>query len=68
MANVLAELSSPGIRQLPTSPGEYGSRSPAPRRGFLGSRVAVVRGDLWAASDGFAMIRKSDSSYARRCA
>jgi hypothetical protein len=45
---VLAALSSPGIRELPTSPGEHGSRIPAPRRGFLGSRFAVVRGDLWA--------------------
>jgi hypothetical protein len=61
---VLAELSSPGIRELPTSPGEYGS--PAPRRGFLGSRVAVVRGDLWAeAAFTYANLEWPDSAQIR---
>jgi hypothetical protein len=44
----LAELSSPGIRALPMSPGEAAVAAEHRGEALWAARAAVVRGDLWA--------------------
>jgi hypothetical protein len=45
---LLAELSSPGIKALPTSPGEAAVAAEHRGQALWTARAAVVRGDLWA--------------------
>ena len=45
---LLAEFSSPGIRGLPTSPGEAAVAAQHRGEALWAARAAVVRGDLWA--------------------
>jgi hypothetical protein len=45
---LLAEFSSPGIRALPTSPGEAAVAAEHRGEALWAARAAVVRGELWA--------------------
>ena len=45
---LLSEFSSPGIRALPTSPGEAAVAAQHRGEALWAARAAVVRGDLWA--------------------
>ena len=45
---LLAELSSPGIRALPASPGEAAVAAQDRGEALWAARAGVVRGDLWA--------------------